>query len=114
MESKKRSMTLLIRRAIYHKAELSVKKFSFKNLRRIPPGKYTESKTTVVMEEMKKAENLTIPLRVFRYIAQHVIGRRTMTALIKKSLKSDYPRPEASVFRPIYGYATTISKAFKR
>ena len=34
--------------------------------------------------------------------------------LIKKSLKSDYPRPEASVLRPIYGYATAISKAFKR
>jgi len=42
-------------------------------------------------EKNKKAENLTIPLRVFRYITQYFIGRKKMTALIKiRSGKSRY------------------------
>jgi acetolactate synthase I/II/III large subunit len=28
---------------------------------------------------------------------------------VKKSLESDYPRPQAGAFRPIHGYATAIS-----
>jgi hypothetical protein len=34
--------------------------------------------------------------------------------LVKKSLESDDPRPWAVVFRPIHGFATSISKAFFR
>jgi len=33
---------------------------------------------------------------------------------VKKSLESDYPRPEAGALRPIHGFATAISKAFFR
>jgi predicted RNase H-like HicB family nuclease len=33
---------------------------------------------------------------------------------VKKSLELDYPRPEAVAFRPIHGFATTISKTFFR
>ena len=33
---------------------------------------------------------------------------------VKKSLESDYPRPEAVAFRPIHGFATAISKTFFR
>ena len=29
---------------------------------------------------------------------------------VKKSLESDYPRPETSALRPIHGFATAISK----
>jgi len=28
---------------------------------------------------------------------------------VKKSLESDYPRPEGGAFRPIHGFATAIS-----
>jgi hypothetical protein len=31
---------------------------------------------------------------------------------LKKSLESDYPRPEAMALRPIHGFATAISTAF--
>jgi hypothetical protein len=31
------------------------------------------------------------------------------TLEVKKSLESDYPRPQAGAFRPIHGYATAIS-----
>jgi hypothetical protein len=31
---------------------------------------------------------------------------------VKKSLESDYPRPEAVALRPIHGFATAISTAF--
>ena len=34
--------------------------------------------------------------------------------IVKKSLESDYPRPQAVAFRPIHGFATTISKTFFR
>jgi len=33
---------------------------------------------------------------------------------VKKSLESDYPRPETGALRPIHGFATAISKALFR
>jgi hypothetical protein len=37
-----------------------------------------------------------------------------MLLSVKKSLESNYPRPQAVALRPIHGFATAISKAFFR
>jgi branched-chain amino acid transport system ATP-binding protein len=41
-------------------------------------------------------------------------GRAFWHRVVKKSLESDYPRPEAGALRPIHGFATAISRAFFR
>jgi uncharacterized protein YqjF (DUF2071 family) len=49
----------------------------------------------------------------FRFLRTQVLGmtipwHRNFEE-VKKSLESDYPRPQAGAFRPIHGYATAIS-----
>ena len=45
-------------------------------------------------------------------IERAVFGQLLRRHKVKKSLESDYPRPEAVALRPIHGFATAISTAF--
>ena len=63
-------------------------------------------------------ENIRHTISVFKGLCDENFRIDVMIGIhkpdVKKSLESDYPRPEAVALRPIHGFATAISTAFFR